>query len=615
LKAQSQLYNETDSSDVYNINFIRYGLDKIVNTYQFRGNANLNFPVLFGKVELNQSYLGTGLRSSSMSFRDDEFLDFKYLYEFYKDIFLTANQKWIYSSDSRSIGFNKSEKLRSSGGLKYEFLQNSFLDASVGYEDNKQMGISSVGSVMNFNGFLNRYNLEDYYLSSKLLGEYVSLKDSRKYNVFDWKALLEREFDTINNLRIDLRFKNLNQDFLYPNLKNENSDYSIEKRHETKLSGNLNANFSLSDLFSGGLNLVLDNTSVERYYNQFISNSQLTGVRRSLNELLINISGDISYHNDFMEQSLELSYYTRNEENQLLNEYNLDKIDFNAMSKQEIIKDNISSRTQLRLRTNLEAGKKDSITFNFLSSIFRYDTPSNDNNDERDELSLISNLRYSHKFSEILTASLTGEVQLIHLVFLKSSRSALNNWNRIIRLNQDIAINTKRFSMNPSFEILANYTTYDFEDISPGVQSFSFRQIAYRDSLNYSFSKRFYVKSRLSIRYFERGILFWDSFSESPQNSNFEHFTKLMLYYNSSENLSFGSGARYYGLNQKNIGTYALYLNDIYQISFGPEIEVIYNSGLGLGLILHGWYEFQKTNNEVDYKGIPNIFLETRIAL
>ena len=51
---------------------IDYGVNKLVNTFLFTGNANLNFDVIYGDISIGQKYKGTALRSSETSFRDDE---------------------------------------------------------------------------------------------------------------------------------------------------------------------------------------------------------------------------------------------------------------------------------------------------------------------------------------------------------------------------------------------------------------------------------------------------------------------------------------------------------------------------------------------------------------
>jgi len=97
-------------------------------------------------------------------------------------------------------------------------------------------------------------------------------------------------------------------------------------------------------------------------------------------------------------------------------------------------------------------------------------------------------------------------VNLSHLVYLSPQRSADNTWNRIFRLSPRFAYkpSEKFFSFN-TFEVLANYTTYDFEFISASVRSYVFRQFAFIDSTEVGISNRFSLGWYHYLRFYERG--------------------------------------------------------------------------------------------------------------
>ncbi|MFC2130883.1 hypothetical protein ACFLSQ_05570, partial [Bacteroidota bacterium] len=210
--------DRSDSLTEVPSNRINYGVDKIVNTYIFRGIASLNFPVFWGNIEVNQRYTGTAMKTSTDSFWDDEIFNFKYIIPVADNLSLKLNQDWLYySSDSGSKNLNKVEEIRGTGGMKYLLTdisgnENSFLESSVGLEKNSQREIDASGPVFNFRGKLDNYNIEQYLLSANLLGEYVSLNDNRKRGLFDVRSSLMRNYDKNNNIRIDVRYKS----FLYP---------------------------------------------------------------------------------------------------------------------------------------------------------------------------------------------------------------------------------------------------------------------------------------------------------------------------------------------------------------------------------------------------------------
>ena len=68
-----------------------------------------------------------------------------------------------------------------------------------------------------------------------------------------------------------------------------------------------------------------------------------------------------------------------------------------------------------------------------LASLFRYNTPSSLNYDDRDELTNTIALNLNHTFSPFLNAGFGAEADLIHIVYIESQRSANNNRNFIYR--------------------------------------------------------------------------------------------------------------------------------------------------------------------------------------
>ena len=266
--------------------------------------------------------------------------------------------------------------------------------------------------------------------------------------------------------------------------------------------------------------------------------------------------------------------------------------------------------------SNFFLSDRDSLNISSSIEIFRYDTPSDKNNDDRDELSINSELEYLRKINKNIHLGLGTEIRLHHYVYLKAQRSASNNWNRIIRLFPTIIIRHDDFFYKPQFGINANYTVYDFENQVNGISSFSFREVSYRDTLNFRFDKNYSIQSKNLIRYSERGILYWDEFAETPERSNLEVFSNLMIFNNLNEVSSVGIGIRYYKRNDSRInsifaGTSTL-INDFESIA--PELKLIYTFESGNSLNVDAWYEFQTINLE-QYREVPNFYLTAKILI
>ena len=154
------------------------------------------------------------------------------------------------------------------------------------------------------------------------------------------------------------------------------------------------------------------------------------------------------------------------------------------------------------------------------ASILRYDTPSELNVEDRDELLAIMSLTSYHTLGPHLDVSLTLEGNMSHVVYLLSENSANNNVNRVLRF-------TPRTTYRPvpalttmnAFEVLANYTVYDFEERLSRIRSFAYRQFAWIDSTSVDITSRVGLDFFAYLKLYERGQLRWDEFTERTENS------------------------------------------------------------------------------------------------
>ncbi|MBK9247729.1 MAG: hypothetical protein IPM69_06335 [Ignavibacteria bacterium] len=247
--------------------------------------------------------------------------------------------------------------------------------------------------------------------------------------------------------------------------------------------------------------------------------------------------------------------------------------------------------------------------------ILQYDTPSELNYDDRDELTIMTQAHYQRRISKGLSAGISIQLQMLHLVYLRAQRSALNNWNRILRFAPELMITSHGLQMQPRFEVLANYTAYDFEEQSIDVQSFSFRQVSYRDSITLNLGQDYHAHTSIYARYFERGQLSWSSFSETPLSKNYEQFIKILFYTPTLSGLSVGCGVRYYALRQTSVfKTSSIgFSSDGFQQFYGPEIIAELQFTSGSKCTLSGWYERQYLNH-IFNRDVPNLSLQALLS-
>jgi hypothetical protein len=610
--SQSLISSDTIYNGSNNENNIFYGVDKVVNTYLFKGVANLNIPTSLGVIGIKQNYIGRAIRTTDVSFWDDEKIDVNFDIDAWEHTKVVLRQSGSYYNASASKqGLSHIGHVRGTGGLRAEIFDSIYLESSAGYENNVQRETEGLGPVFGVRGKINDLNIEDYHINTDLNGEYVSLNDNRVQSLVDLKGNIAKQYDEMNKLYFDIRYKS----FLYPEAISDVSASSIKNRYENHFSTRIYFNFGITDYLGGNINFDIENKDITHYYNQYYEGFVSTAANNNRKEFQMKFNGEMFFSYDDFFQSFRLNYNTRDEKNPLTKKYEIDENKLSGLINQSKQLDNYSNTTQLRSITLWNIGKRDTLSSNVLVSLFRYDTPSEEVNDDRDEFSGLVNIDYSRRVSEILSASVEMELQMIHYVYIKAENSANNLWNRRLRLSPKINIKSEYFSINPSFYVLSDYYAYDFEDLKPGVDSYSIREVGYNDSVYVKLSKLISFESRLKLRYFEHGVLLWEDFSESPQNRNYEIFLKGLIYYNSNGWFKIGCGIRYFSLEQKNIGTYALINGGYGHSSYAPETVVSIYFKSGMKFDISGWYEFQRTNKKSSYKEIPNLLLSAHILI
>jgi hypothetical protein len=230
-------------------------------------------------------------------------------------------------------------------------------------------------------------------------------------------------------------------------------------------------------------------------------------------------------------------------------------------------------------------------------SKLRYDTPSPNNDDDRDELLTILRLRYSKYFTPFFQAFVNVEGTLSHAVYLFASRSANNNINRVLRLAMGGHYTGAMFSSSNNFEVSANYTVYDFEDITSNLRSISFRQFTATDSTQYKLNGTLSFILTAYVKLTDQGELDWNDFAERPKRYLQEVFGNPKIGFNFN-NAFFAFGFRYFSLRTFNYEEKDR-IPDTRFLSIGPLFEILIGSN-SLYLRLNSWYEFISVNDGAD---------------
>lgn len=586
-------------------NYFKTFFEKQYNIYQMRYSFDFRTATDLGDFFISQKYFGNLIEGAEeKSGRDDE--NFRLIYSKnvnrFSSLFIEGN--YILNSDSRVVGINKVQRLNGNLGINFFLPIVGNVVASLGYERNSQVQLNANGIRYRADWEPERVSFSEFNIQNSLNFEFLNLIDGRKNNDISITSNLLGIFHEKNAFRLFVNYKSMRRDFVvFPYF----TIGFFDTRWEWKFFPSLNILYNIWGNLFIHFSTDLTSYNVQRYYNKYDPTNQYSAVRKNLMEQTLTLNTELNYANEIFEPSFGLSYYSRNEENSLTQNFQVPEAVYAQMVQFEAQKNNYQSRFTLYGNLGYKFSKRDTIFFTTSISIFRYDTPSAINDDDRDELTSITKLSYSHSFNKSLSIKTNLDLLLNHLVFLKSSRSSLNNWNRILRLSINPTYKGYFLQVNPNFEVLANYTVYDFESDNVGVQSYIFRQFSYRDSIFISFSRSFYFFANIIYKLMERGTLYWKEFSMAKETSINEFFAKGLFFSKLSPSTEVGIGVRIYNIVQQSLGGFKTGLQyDFYSLS--PETEIKIFLSKDKTIILQGWYELKFWNYKIQSK-ISNVSL------
>jgi len=156
--------------------------------------------------------------------------------------------------------------------------------------------------------------------------------------------------------------------------------------------------------------------------------------------------------------------------------------------------------------------------------LLNYDTPSDLNDDDHDELVTSLEAHYDRVFSDALTFSVGVTASRTHLVYLKSDRSAQNNVTQSLALTTEATYSRPEIITHVRGEVFANYTVLDYLNILPSLQevgNYVLRGASLSDSILFSLGIHpsatlgpITFEEGMSLRLSERGNFNADAFTE-----------------------------------------------------------------------------------------------------
>ena len=174
-----------------------------------------------------------------------------------------------------------------------------------------------------------------------------------------------------------------------------------------------------------------------------------------------------------------------------------------------------------------------------------FDTPSAENDDDRDELRYEANISYKHWTTSRFFSSVNMTITDNRLNYLFKSRSGENRREKFYRLEFRLAAQTENAKFSTRCSIWSNIFLYDFEELLPGWQSMIIRGAVGKLQEEFQITTRMNLVLREIIRINERGLFRLNPRGEQPIVNIFEPSGEIILKW-SVTNWHLGIGANVY---------------------------------------------------------------------
>ncbi len=563
-----------------------FNLNSILEYYYRTGGLNLS---------LNENFNTTYIRSIDPSSRDQHSLTAGSSYSVnpYFGFGLHLNND-IYS-DSRQIDINQASMSALSAYAQINPFDKVAVSPFFGYENNRQVGESDNGLMYGAEGSLDNYSASNFILLSQLKFENEDIsprKNTLRYFNFAASNSLEGNFlNTVNYQYLQNR-----KDFYFIADSVTASQFGIKNNIQSRTETNniLRDNLQLENFLS----LFTQNLSGMVSWRTIDRNTKYKSLKLmspsifddEINELKIQIESVTNFRSDIFDGSLRFNYSERDERHQAVDFPGSNPIFLQERQDQENMKNNISKQMTLSFNGSISISPSDKLNFSLFQNKLRYDTPSQLNYDDRDELLSIARLNYVKTLNPFFDIFMNLEGTYNQIVYIYSEESSNNNINRILNLTTGGTYRGKNVTSTNSFEVSANYTVYNFEDITTNYRSYSFRQFSAVDSSEIKLNGNISLTHFGYVKLSEQGDLTWATFSTHPTRYLKEIYSEPKFVFKNQ----FGSvalGLRFYSLSTFNYKGLVKTLDTKYE-STAPltEISISMNNALTVNLL--GWYEF-----------------------
>lgn len=576
-------------------NFLTTRFNKQLSTFYL--NTRLDFGHAWGDydIRLSENFNSTFIRSSQKSIRDEQLFSLHNNYKVNDGFSIGLGAKSNIFSDNRRIEINQASTNQVFLFSKIEPHEAIHIAPFTGYMTNRQVLNDDKGFLYGTEALLNNYRFSDLIISSdlKFRNEDIS---PRKNILRHYGLMLHNSFTPEVSNSIIGSYSQNRKDFYFEVDSVTSQQFNVTNNIQSRIETSYQIFDSLRyhnifDVFSmyvfGGINW----RKIERDTRyKSLQNATSSIFDSEIDELKLDFETILTYNSKSFNGLLRVLYSERDEKNLVKRISDVPENLYQERVKLEARKNNNSIRASLSFIGDLALSRSDIVNFSLLHNKLKYDTPSKENFDDRDELLSIIRLRYVRRFTPFFDGFINAEGTYNQTVYIFSEKSSNNNINRILKLAAGGAYKGSKLSSTNSFEVSANYTVYDFEDLNPNIKSYSFRQFTALDSTSYNFGKRMKLSFFGYVKLSEQGNLNWDEFKSRPTRYLQEIFIEPRISTTYSIAM-FSVGARFFSLSTYGYKSNDKFLDSEFK-SIGPIAEILLAQSNTLYLKIYGWYEY-----------------------
>ncbi len=568
---------------------------------------NLREQFVYGKqisnlfLGVKQSFFSTIIRTTKLSVRDNAFLSLLGQYDFSNSISVGSNVNYYIYADDKKLAINNSSIFNSSAYLKYYPTKKISFTPFLGLSRNEQIGIIDTGPIYGMEALLDNYNFNEFNLFSEFKFQTEDIAP-RKNQIINLNFNIDKTFVNSYKNKLFGIYSEQRKDFYFDTDSLTMSEFDISKNIQSRTENR----YSIIDrltLFTpiNGLVLNIDGSLDWRTIDRdtrYISTSNITSSSfdTEVEEFKMNLFSSLNYNSSVVQGVFRIAFSERQEKHRAKYIENASEIIFEKRDEQEKRKNNTGKQITLSGEGSFIITSSDRITLSLFHRKLVYDTPSKLNNDDRDELLSMFGITYFKRLSPFFNLFATLQGSINNTVYIFKERSANNNTLRVLKLISGGDINLGYLSSRNSAEVSANYTVYDFEDLNPNLKSFSYRQLALRDSTTLKLFRTTFFTFLGYVKFSEQGDFKWDGFANKPVRYLDERYAEPTIEYR-FKHLTFAFGLRFFSLytylfDEKN----NKYIHSTYT-STAPLSFITYNLSSSLNISIKGWYEFINTES------------------